>query len=302
MRAALCALALGGCAELLDIPEDPVLTGPFSCLGSPIERAPDHEARTARVQIQACNFVSTNCMEPVTGLTAKLCSKKDVNCARPIQADIHDVDGLLSFDVETGGVLGAGFDGYLSISSTVARCNDQKVFGPDARALCDVAPGCASEGGPATCDVPTFAPAMLFFNPPVRADSVTPMTLPLVPTPAVKSITEAAKGRFDPRTGNVFVTVLDCARTPAAGVRLQMTDERENISVVYIADGVISASATETDRSGLGGFMNVPAGFANISGVIRVDADSERVGMRIGNVGLQVAPFTISYATVMPAP
>ena len=80
---------LCGCADLLDIAENPMLVAPDPWLCTPGEPIPAPPARDkATVRVRACNFISTNCGTRVKGITAKLCDKKDVNCAAPIQADI----------------------------------------------------------------------------------------------------------------------------------------------------------------------------------------------------------------------
>ncbi len=300
-RLALVAVlaALSACAQVLDIPAHPKLVGPWRCLMSP--PAPTSpRGGSARVRVQACNFVSTNCAEPVTGLTASLCNKKDVNCAKPIQTAIQDTHGELAFDVPTGGTLGTGFDGYLKVATPQAACTNEMAFGDLAPMLCSLAPTCQPDAPDAGCDIPTFAPALLFFNPPIQADVATPIPLPLIPTAAVPTLTEAAGGNFDPTTGNVFITTLDCDGRPAAGVRLTPMQHQDQITVLYVDSGVISNTATATDASGIGGLLNSPPGFLEVSG--SVDDDSaEMPSALIGELGVQVVPFTISYGTIVPA-
>jgi hypothetical protein len=283
---------------VLDIPDHPELIadGPWRCIQNPVAPAPPDEEE-ATVKVAACNFVSSNCSEPVTGLTAALCSKRDVNCAHPLRTGIVDDDGELLFEVPTGGVLGVGFDGYLQVTAPAASCTDQDVFGAAGPVLCELAPGCDPTAPDEHCIMPTFAPAMLFFNPAIRASAHRPIPLPLIPTSGVLTLTQAAGGEVDPSTGNVFVTAQDCDGKPAAGVRYSMMQHSTDSTLLYVSAGVISDTASETDDSGIGGFLGVTAGFAGVVGSIEGD---ENGALKIGEVGVQVAPFTITYATLAP--
>lgn len=293
-RAALVSVA--ACQAILDLPEDPRLLAPWRCLDEPLQPAAP-ESATAVVRIQACDWVTTNCSQPVTGVTAALCDKKDVTCASPIRADIHDLDGEFVFEVNTGGIMGSGFDGYLTVSTPTAKCTDEMIFGPKAQALCSAAPGCDPNSGNA-CDIPIFTPSLLFLNPPVRADLAEPIPLPLIPTAAVQPLHEAIGRPFDPTTGYIFVTTLDCDGKRAAGVRLSLNRDQDRATLLYVESGVISA-AMQTDESGVGGYIHVPAGFVEVSGSVFAP---DQVLRRVGEVGLQVKPFTISYAMLAPSP
>lgn len=309
-RAATCALrslawrfaasvscTFWSCAEVLDIPEEPRLVGPWSCLGQTQGAASVAPPATALVRIQTCNFVSTNCADPVRGVTAALCAKKDVHCTNPIAADIHDVDGALTIEVPIGGA--EGFDGFLSVTTPAANCTDEKTFGPTARSLCSLAAGCDPAASANGCDVPTFAPALLFFNPPVKADPPAPVALPLIPTAAIQPLIEAAGGSFDPSTGYVFMSAHDCAGNPAAGVHYTLSRSEEVSTDLYLDSGIISNTSKQTDASGIGGFLGVPAGFISVSGSIQLPNQPPTT---IGEVGVQVARFTITYSTLAPMP
>ncbi len=298
----IVALAsLPACAEVLDVPDEPRLVGPWSCLSateSPVASEPQPiavERATAQVHIQACNFVSTNCGEHVTGLSAALCSKKDVNCNNPLVSGVHDVDGMLTIEVPTDNA--TGFDGFVSIAMPTAKCTDEKTFGPTARSLCSIASHCDPSSSATDCDVPIFAPALLFFNPPLKAEPPAPVPLPLVPTAAVQPLIEAAGGTFDPMTGYLFMGATDCAGQPASGVHYALSRDEGISTDLYLDDGVISNTSNVTDASGLGGFLGVPPGFISVSASV---LSPQRETTTIGEVGVQVARFTITYATLTP--
>jgi hypothetical protein len=299
--AAVSLLVQVGCADILDVAEDPQLveTGPWRCVKQPVAaKAPTKDR--AVVRVRTCNFVSTNCSEPVTGLTASLCNKRDVNCEDPITTNLTDNAGEFSFSVPTGGPLGTGFDGFLQISSSTALCSDESVFGPTGpKELCKLAPGCDPNKPDEHCRLPAITPSLLFFNPPVRADFAQPQLVPLVPTAAVVTIPQAVGGAVDPTLGNVFITARDCDNSPAAGVRFAMTTHNDDhVTNLYLKDGVISNATMTTDVSGLGGMLGVPTGFSTVAGYTSL---GETADTKFGETGVQVAPFTITYTTLTPA-
>jgi hypothetical protein len=301
---ATCAtlISLGACASLLDIPDEPVVIpdGPWSCLGKPAKASAVSSAtqpETATVRVHACNFVSTNCASAVTDLTATLCDKRDVNCIAPIQVGIRDTVGDLSFQVPTGGPLGTGFDGYLKVTAPSALCTNQALFGADQTA-CLLAPTCDPLLPDDKCKIPVFTPGLLFFNPGIKADVREPINLSLIPTTATFSLLQAAGSRSaDPNTGFVFVTALDCDGKPASGATLGISPlPPMPVGTLYLANGIVSASAVETDASGIGGILGVPTGFVRVSARAPHAIDNPE----IGSVGVQVAPSSVTYVTVAP--
>jgi hypothetical protein len=295
---------LPACAEFLDLPPDPqlmeaVLAEEWRCLDDS-DRDDGDEAPPvedlANVQVRACNFVSTNCATPVTGLSAQLCNKRDVKCSNPIRRGLMDMGGQLSFDVATGGSLGSGFDGYLMVTAPTEACTNGSVFGPAAPGICELVPGCdVNMPEDAACQMPTFASAMLFFNPAIRASLTTPLFLPLVPTVAIPSLLEASGSVQDPQNGMLFVTIVDCDGKPASNTTLSIDAHQDEVTMLYIDHGVISRTAKSTDASGTAGVANVPPGFMKVSAYA---TDEERT--HVGDVGVQIAPFTITYATLIP--
>lgn len=289
-----------GCAAALDLPDSPVLItdNAWSCARNSLRTvAPLRDKATVRVH--ACDFISTNCSTTVTALTANLCDKRDVNCASPIQSGLHDVNGEFAFDVATGGALGVGFDGYLEITPPTGLCNDAKLFGGSDQIACTLAPNCdPTKPDNKDCSVPTYLPSLVFFNPPVTTDVTTPISIPLIPTAASLALLSAAGSPMaDAGAGFVFVTVLDCTGKPASGISIGLANSPATpIATLYLAGGVISASATTTDVSGVGGLLGVPAGFTE---VVAHTADNPTAAP-IARVGIQVQPRDVTYVTLVP--
>jgi hypothetical protein len=57
----------------------------------------------------------------------------------------------------------------------------------------------------------------------------------------------------------------------------------------------MSNTASQTDSSGVGGFIRIPPGFVEITGVTQD-------GVRVGRVGVQASATFTTYTTLMPTP
>lgn len=286
-------LALAGCSEVLDLPDSSTLSlapsGPWRCLEGASE-PPAPRAPLATVRFQACDFIS-NCTLPVRGLHARVCDKLDVGCLSPRLVDIQDRGGAMEFSVPTGP---RGFDGFLEVSTSLARCYDTNTFGAAAGdLLCQLAPACDRAAPSDACNVPVYAPVMWFFNPPVTADLNEPIPLQLYPYASLPLVIDAAGGSVDPGTGGVFLTVIDCDGKPAPGVTLEIAEYQDVATPLYFDSGVISNTATQTDASGVGGFVHIPPGFVEITAVTQD-------GVPVAKVGVQSSSVFVTYTVLAP--
>lgn len=293
LGAPLLVASLAGCGEVLDFPEDPELipSGPWRCLEAPVA-PPEPTSPTATVRFRACDFIS-GCTVPVTGLSARLCDKLDVGCNNPRATGIVDEGGELVFEVPTAG---RGFDGFLEVSTEVAPCYDVDVFGAAGEGLlCSLAPACDPAAPSPACDVPIYYPVLWFFNPPVVNDLEQPILLQLYPSASLPLVVNAAGGTLAPGTGSLFVTALDCDGRPAPDVSLEIAEYQDEATSLYFDSGVISNTAAETDSSGVGGFIRIPPGFVEVTGL-------HRDGLSVGEVGVQTNPAFVTYTVLAPTP
>jgi hypothetical protein len=285
---------------LLDIAENPVLVppDPFACSEDDAPKPQPPMRDKAIVRVHACDFISTNCSTPVKGLTAKLCDKKDFPCEKPRIAELKDTDGDVMFEVPTGGSLGAGFDGYLSVAGPVELCTKtSSATGLDACALvpkCDTAKKMSQDND---CLIPSYIPSMLFFNPPITTDSVTPIVLPLIPSIAGMSLVSGAgETTVDINQGIVFATGLDCEGRPAAGLTFNSSPMPKKIG--YVDEGLLSFRSTKTDATGVGGLLGISSGFAWVSAF----SNGAMGQNELAKIGIQILPSTVSYVALAPAP
>jgi hypothetical protein len=294
VAALLSAIALAGCADVLDIPSTSSLalapSGPWRCIDGASE-PPTPIGPTVTARFRACDFIS-NCEFPVTGLTVRVCDKLDVGCNNPRVDNVRDTGGLIEVDVPTGP---RGFDGYLQVSTTLAPCFDTSAFGNAAGFLCQLVPECNPAAPTVACDVPVYFPVMWFFNPPLVADQQEPIPLQLYPSVALPLILDAAGGEFAPGTGSVFMTVIDCDGNPAPGVTLEIAEHEDQAYPLYFDSGVISNTAHQTDPSGVGGFIRIPPGFVEVTGV-------SNEGAPLGKVGVQTNATFVTYTVLAPSP
>jgi hypothetical protein len=276
-----------GCAQVLDIPEDPEVVGRWRCLSEPLPE-PVPLATTAEVQVQACDFMD-GCTGEVSGMSARLCRQADVYCTNPVAEDIVDVDGLMTFSVPTPLI---GFNGYLEVTPSTALCTDP-VFGDFGPLLCGLARDCNLEAPDDNCQVPIYARALLFFNPPIFNDTPQPLQLPLLRATDIPIMLQAAGTQLDPTTGNLFITALDCDGQRAAGVTYSMQQNPSSVTQLYVHEGLPNKDDLETDDSGVGGFLGVPVGYVNVTGY-NEDRDV------VGETAVHAAPFTMTYTAIMP--
>lgn len=291
ISAALLGLSLAGCAQVLDIPDDPEVVGPWRCLSEP-PATPVPSATNAEVRVLACDFTD-QCSTRVQGLTARLCRQLDPNCNNPVQQGGTDVvtddGGVLTFTVPTPP---EGFRGYVDVMSSFALCTSP-VFGEFGPMMCGMAPNCDMNAPDENCMVPLYARALLFFNPPIYNEVEEPIQLPLIPAAGMPAMLQAAGAELDPSKGNLFVTALDCDGNRASGVTYSLKDNPASVTQLYVHGGQPNRNDLETDDSGIGGFLGVPAGFANVTGY---NEDREVVG----ESGVTAAPFSMTYTAVTP--
>lgn len=242
------------------------------------------------MRIQVCDALR-GCGAPLTGLTARLCGKLDVDCLSPLQVDIESADGGFNFEVPT---LGGGFAGYLEVTSPSESCTSPS-FGAAGPLVCSLAPGCDPLAPDEACQVPLYARALLFFNPPITQDLAEPAVLSLLSSSALPGIVRAAGSEYDPTTGSLFLVGRGCDGAPAAGIRYGVDNPDGKVTQMYMAGGVLNRAREATDLTGIGAFTGLPPGFASVEA-------RDAGGKRIGAVGVQVAPGAITYATLVPSP
>ncbi len=85
--------------------------------------------------------------------------------------------------------------------------------------------------------------------------------------------------------GTAIVSVLDCDQAPAVGMQVEVGAPGATETLVYLANSLPSASATETDTTGSAIIYNVPAGTLRLTASFAADHKPLRAMSTIARVG-----------------
>jgi hypothetical protein len=138
---------------------------------------------------------------------------------------------------------------------------------------------------------PTGVPTMYFLNRPLMRDTVE--VLPMVSRLTLGALAQQASIVLDPMLGHLLIRVFDCVGAPASDVELSTNGG--GTPFVFV-DGLPNVGVDVTADSGLGGFVNVPMGYAVLQG---------RLGPRdvvIGTASVVVRPDWFTYGDVERLP
>jgi hypothetical protein len=211
-------------------------------------------------------FVTFTSEQPFVGETVKACDKLDYTCANPIQSMTADSDGLVTLTVPAGL---SGFDGYLDVS-----------------------------GGKVAGNGATLFPAIWYPVPFVVADGWRGRTQ-LPSTDEVALLTAATGTTADPTRAQVAMNAVDCNFGPAAGVSF-IADSADQATVAYyLVGGVPVITATKTDQSGIGAFLNLPTVAPARLSVIRA-VSGEAGGKNMGSLTFILRPGTLTTSSTFP--
>lgn len=194
--------------------------------------------------------------KPPEGMSIRVCPKLDVNCASPMSEGFSN-------DAQGRVVVTVdpGFDGYLEISA------------------------------------PSITPALFFVVRPIWQDTVVQNVLPVVSAEGFDGIAQAIGTTLDlTNDGHTYALASDCADAPADGVRLEIDRQTPTTATYYMINNVPVATASATDASGSGGFLNLMPGFTKITGFVSV------TGAQIGEASFLVRAGAVSYPRILPTP
>ncbi|MCC6649329.1 MAG: hypothetical protein IT374_27630, partial [Polyangiaceae bacterium] len=165
--------------------------------------------------------------KPLVGAVIKQCKRADTTCATPVDTQTTDANGSATFAAVPDGA--AGYEDYFEI--THASYLPTLVF-----------------------DIASSAFEGTKFDPQV----ISTQTWTLLT--GVVSVTP------DSTRGHVAFLAATCKGARAVGVSVSADAADAMTTRVYIAGALPSKSATETDASGAGAFVNLPVGPVTLSG------------------------------------
>jgi hypothetical protein len=137
-------------------------------------------------------------------------------------------------------------------------------------------------------------PGLYFFFPPVQENRDVPF-VPLLPPAVLAQFAQLNGKQLIAGRGHVLLGAYDCLRRPAEGIHLSSVDGDADTAAFYVLEKFPKVVATETDRSGRGGFINVPPGPVAVAGDL---AD----GRHVASVSVLIRPGTITYTSLTPLP
>ena len=231
---------------------------PWSCLANPPPAAPPPDADVA-VTMALFDPVTPapgRNGKPLPGIVIRGCAKLDVVCANPIVASVTtDADGNAKLAIP------AGFDGYLELTG------------------------------------PSIVPALWYFSPLPDAEAAPrSYNVGLLSPASFSQIAATVGASIDDTAGHSFNFALDCARsygTFGSGVSFTPSATRTGTRSFYLINGLPSTTATTTDGSGVGGFVNLKPGVLTITG--------DLAGQRTGSVSVLIRAGVITYSPIAPS-
>jgi hypothetical protein len=131
-----------------------------------------------------------------------------------------------------------------------------------------------------------LSPVLYFFYPPVDEDR----TIPFV------QLAKQVNTGIDTTRGAAIALGYDCQGITAPGMQFSVDEADDNTLPFFMEKGLPSLTATETDSSGQGGFINVQPGSRLFTATLRES------GAHIGTVSVLVRAPYITYTTMVPTP
>lgn len=138
---------------------------------------------------------------------------------------------------------------------------------------------------------PTTVPTMFFLNRALTRNATE--ALNIIGETALGALAAQGNVVLDPGLGHLLIRTFDCLGAPASGV--QVSNDVGGTPFAFI-DGLPAVGRDTTSLEGLGGFVNVPVGYAVLQGEL---VESERL---LGTANVVVRQGWFTYGDVEPLP
>jgi hypothetical protein len=136
-----------------------------------------------------------------------------------------------------------------------------------------------------------IAPAMYFFDPPVRSD-LPDLNVSVASPETAAGLAMLTKAVPDASLGIVLVTVFDCDGAPAEGVTIEAGNVGATARFFYVRNNLPTTTERTTDDTGYGGIVNAATGTVTFSATID--------GATVGSVTVLVKPGAMTTARIVP--
>lgn len=239
----------------------------YLCLGK--HPAPTPTKATAAYMLTLTDLIT---QKALPGLRVKLCTNlTDPSCAVPAATTQTDDAGVarLTIDLSKG-----AFDGYVDVDPETADGGSAVV-----------------DGG----DTAVYMPSRIYYTSiPIAADRTDDYQLLQFGTLNLFGSLFSAKADFT--KGAAFIIAEDCSFTDSASISLTVDQADDGgTHAFYIKNDQPSTTATETDVSGIAGFVNLPTGNRSFT------TELSTTKQKVGSVNGYVRPGTIMFAKIGPA-
>lgn len=143
-------------------------------------------------------------------------------------------------------------------------------------------------------DAAGYRPTLYFIDTSsIRFPSTSPPTVTIFTPEASDALNKAITPTIDPEAGFVSVAMFDCDNARAAGVHFDITPD-EGVNPFYAIESAVSGTATETDVTGSGGFINVPPGSVTLT------ATQASTGLVLATEITSVRKGTVTFQAMRP--
>jgi hypothetical protein len=207
----------------------------------------------------------------VPALRVKICPNlTDPSCTTPSSTTLTDAMGVarLTIDITDG-----AFDGYVDVVPETADGGSPVVDGSDSN---------------------VYVPSRIYYTSiPIADDRVDDYQV--MKFSALQVFASLFKAKADFTQGVAFLIAEDCAVQDSAD-RVFTVDQKSTVTeTFYIKNDQPSTTATVTDESGIGGFVNLPTGARHFTSSL------VGTGRKVGEITGYVRPATILLAKIGPA-
>jgi hypothetical protein len=234
----------------------------WACLDKPIIWPKPKGTGTITFSVTFVDFTSES---PFVGAMVKACAKLDFMCSTPHSTGTTDATGLVTLTVPAGL---AGFDGYLDVTGGKLGGTGGAIF-----------------------------PSLWYPIPFVVADGWRGRTQ-ILSAEEFNLLTLVTGKQLDSTRGHFAATATDCDFGVAPGVSFVADGADPASQPFYIVGSGPAATATETDTSGIGGFINLPATPARLL-VVRAFSGMAG-GKTMGTTTFILRPGALTFASLFP--
>ncbi len=147
--------------------------------------------------------------------------------------------------------------------------------------------------GYAELQAPGHVPLLYFLQPPFGEEAQLPVAT-LMTRGGVDRFAQALQVDLSPERGSALLVARDCVGQGSSGLRYEVSEADARAVRFYLAGGVPTTGAIQTDASGRGGFVNLPAG------AFFVTASFAEAVPAVVKQGIFIRPGWISYARLTP--